>query len=256
MIKAQIDGRKDQRFETFLTLPNNFKQKPEVFLTALERGAELVNNPPIVKNLASDVCEKQSETTKDQVPKKSETSKKSRSLKGDLEHIIAGEETILIFWNEIEDMFEDNGTIRRKKLIDNFLIRHGSEPSCYRFISKLIRLRIFGEIKYPGENRKDLIVGERLGEIINKFQKEEVKKEQPSEGFPLGSYAEKISKLESMVKEKKDVENLLEEKETRVRSLEEKIKALNLEIEDLKKWITPEMLEAEEKLEALRKILG
>lgn len=252
MIKAQIDGRKDQRFETFLNLPYQFKQKSEVFLKALRAGEELTNNPPQVEE-----C---SEKNNFEISKKPEVEKtiiSQRSPRGiGFEHFIADEESIYLFWLEIKKFFEnDEKKVSRKELTDKFLINYGHFSSSYRFISKLIQLEIFAEIEASKGNKKDLSIGEKLQAVIVKAEKGEVQKQQSSKKF-ASDCIKKISRLESMVKEKRDIDNLLEEKERRVRELKKEEELLGLEIEDLKKWITPAMQEAEEKLEALKKILG
>jgi hypothetical protein len=249
LMKVKFNGKKDQRFEAFLTLPNQFRQKPEVFLKALKRGAKSLNNPPIISALTS-VNEKYSEIQDDQksvnVCEKT-IRKKPRGIGFD--HLISDEEAIYLFWLEVRDMFEETEgikTLRRKKLIDNFLIQFGHEISCYQVIKKLVDKGVFSEISQMG--RKDLLVGERLWEIIIKAEEEQTKKEQLDQK-PSGRYDEKIKKLQSLAEEKAKIEALISEKE---KQLEE----LRKELEELSGKITPEMQEAEKNLEILRKILG
>lgn len=242
LIKAQINGKKDQRFEFFLTLPNQFRQKPEVFFGALEKGADLINNP--VESIAVN-CEGEKELNNQEKEKLEEPKviKKRRPRGLGFSHFVADEESIYIFWLEIKEFFKENEGVNRRKLTEDFLSDYGHTTSCYRFVAELLRLKIFAETSAIKGSRR-LVVGEKLRKIINKFENKNSRKHSTLEP----EFFSEIEKLRNHFLKKREIEEKINSKKSLIQKTQ-------MEIEDLSRQITSEMNKAEQKLNALRSIL-
>jgi hypothetical protein len=237
MIKAQINGKKDQRFEFFLTLPN--QQKPKFFLKSLKKGAYLINNPPEIQPVKKD----EEDVLQIQKVEKEKISQRAPRGVG-FKHFIADEESVYLFWLEIRELFgNDKKMTTRKEFTDNFLINYGHSSSCYRFISKLVQLKILSEVKIFSGNKKNLVVGENLSKIIDEIEKDSVEEKKPN------TFAEKIDRLQLL----KDKYNKIIKRQ---REITLSLDNLRKEYEELSLKTTTEMQEAEKKLKALKKILG
>ncbi|MFH0846225.1 MAG: hypothetical protein V1851_02385 [Patescibacteria group bacterium] len=243
LIKTKIDGKKDQRFEAFLTLPENFKNKGFVFFEMLKKGAENMNHPPI--DLKQDTDKEKSLLT----PHNDRSlfpppQKKSRGI--GFKHFIEDDESIYIFWLEIKKLFEKDNPPTRNDLIDNFLIDFGSKAGCYRFVSDLIKKKILSE-NDSTKRTSFLSIGEKLSIIINK--QDEKRKTERVFSKDSDSVFEKIRNLKTLCSQKELLEKEIQEQNLLIEKARKKI-------EGLQKQITPEMMESEEKLKAIETLLA
>ncbi len=245
LMKAQINGKRDQRFEMFLTLPNQFKQRPEIFFKALKRGERLINNPSKIKKQEK-VQEEDDNFEKfvESKPEKIKVSQKSSKRIG-FNHLISDEDSVYLFWLEIKEIFGNDGQkmVSRKFLIENFLINYGHSATCYKFIAKLIEMNIFSETETFSGKRRYLTIGSKLKKIISKIEKRSPNSKKNSFNF------KKVKELQILVSKKNELESLILEKEATLKNLEEDLNKLKAEI-------SLEMQQAEEKLDALNKLLG
>lgn len=201
-----------------------------------------------VENLSSDVYGKKTAVSQNQNLGKKEKTSKIVPKKVGFNHLIANDNSIYRFWFEIKDMFED-ATLRRKKLIDDFLIQFGHEISCYRFIRKLINEGFFRETQYAKGRGRDLIMSKKFQKIVVRVENNLAEKKS------ISGYAKEVGIFESAMGEKTAMDIFSKEMEIVFRKFQEDVGVLKQQIQKTKKSIALESRKAEKDLAVLRRSL-